>query len=190
MELHTARLFLRPYQQTDIDTLHRLWTDPGVRRYLWDDQIIPPQLAAEVVENSLREWATHGLGQWVICLPENDEVMGFCGFRGSEADTPPELLYGLSPTRWGQGLATEAARTVLTYAFNLLGVAQVWAATDPPNVASIRVMERLGMQFDRRGPLNGLDTVFYTLSRAQFDESSLFSNPSVLCAIPSWQRKT
>lgn len=172
-EMRTARLFLRPYQRTDIDTLHRLWTDPGVRQYLWDDRIIPRQLAAGVVEGSLTDWTTHGLGQWVVCRPGSDEVIGFCGFRWGEAGTPPELLYGLSPTYWGRGLATEAARAVLTYAFQQLGIERVWAATDPPNVASIRVMERLGMRFDRRGQLNGLDTIFYTLSRSQFGERNL-----------------
>jgi len=177
MEIRTARLFLQPYQRTDVDELHRLWTDPGVRQYLWDDRIIPLQLAAEVVESSLADWATHGLGQWVIYQLDSDEVIGFCGFRWSEAGTPPELLYGLFPIYWGQGLATEAARAVLTYAFQQLGIEQVWAATDPPNVASIRVMERLGMQFDRRGQLNGLDTVFYTLSRSQFGERNLPPNP-------------
>jgi RimJ/RimL family protein N-acetyltransferase len=44
------------------------------------------------------------------------------------------------------------------------GIHAVRAATDPPNTASIRVMERLGMTFERRGELNGLDTVFYTLN--------------------------
>jgi len=168
VELHTARLHLRPYRLADIDALHRLWIDPAVRKYLWDDRIIPRETAAEVVAASLADWSIHGYGQWTVHVPEGHELIGFCGFRAAEETQTPELLYGLAPAYWGQGLATEAAYAVLCYGFERLGFARVWAATDPPNLASVRVMDRLGMQFDRRGTLNGLDTVFYSLSREQF----------------------
>jgi [ribosomal protein S5]-alanine N-acetyltransferase len=80
----------------------------------------------------------------------------------------PELMYGLAPEWWGRGLATEAARTVMTYAFGVLGYERVTAATDVPNIASARVLERLGMRFTHRGTLNGLDTVFYEARREDF----------------------
>jgi RimJ/RimL family protein N-acetyltransferase len=166
--LRTARLYLRPFQPTDVEALHRLWTDPGVRKYLWDDQLISVERAAEVVESSLADWSTRQYGLWVVCLLDSEEIIGFCGFRSGEAGEFPELLYGLYPSYWGKGLATEASRAALHYIFDQLGFERVWAATDPPNVASVRVLERLGMQFDRRGVLNGLDTVFYLLTQEQF----------------------
>jgi len=76
-----------------------------------------------------------------------------------------ELLFGLSPTHWGQGFATEAAEAVIRYAFETLGVTLVHASTDVPNQASVRVMERLGMHFERQATINGLDTLFYRLPR-------------------------
>jgi ribosomal-protein-alanine N-acetyltransferase len=166
--LYTVRLHLQPYRLSDIDALHQLWTDPAVRKYLWDDKVIPRERAAEVVTASLADWSMHGYGQWTIHTLDNHELIGFCGFRAAEEDKPPELLYGLAPAYWGQGLATEAAQAVLRYGFERLNFTRVWAATDPPNLASVRVLERLGMQFDRRDTLNGLDTVFYALSREQF----------------------
>jgi ribosomal-protein-alanine N-acetyltransferase len=81
------------------------------------------------------------------------------------------LLYGLWPAWWGTGLATETGQAVLRYAFGL-GHESVEAATDPPNVASIRVMERLGMSFHKRDKLNGLDTVFYRLTRDAFEREN------------------
>ena len=54
---------------------------------------------------------------------------------------------------------------MLSYAFDVLACSQVVAATDVPNAASARTLARLGMQFERRGTLNGLDTLFYRLSR-------------------------
>ncbi len=77
-------------------------------------------------------------------------------------------MYGLWPAWWGRGLATEAAQAVLEYVFEVLGHPVVMAATDPPNVASIRVMERLGMVFDSRREMHGLDTLVYRLSRERW----------------------
>lgn len=189
--LDTARLELRPYALRDVDALHRLWTDPHVRRYLWDDTVIARETAAAVVEGSLADWAAHGYGQWAIRVPPDREVVGFVGFRSDvESPATPELLYGLHPRRWGRGLVDEAARAAVAHAFETLALPSIWAATDPPNAASIRVMERLGMRFDRRGLLNGLDTVFYTLDPLEFARSYevRWATPADLEALPAIER--
>ena len=162
--LSTPRLRLRPLAGGDLDAAHSLWTDPDVRRYLWDDVVIPREQAVAVLAASEADFAAHGYGLWAVCVPETGELIGFCGFRPAE-EGEPELLYGLAPRWWGQGLATEAAQAVLGYGFDTLGFERVVAATDVPNAASVRVMERLGMRFERRGELNGLDTLFYALPR-------------------------
>jgi Acetyltransferase (GNAT) domain len=125
--LVTARLDLLPCTQADAPALWEIWTDPDVRRYLWDDEVIPVERARAIVADSVAE-----------------TIVGFCGLLPNHAGEV-ELLYGLAPACWGQGLATEAARAVLRDAFEVLGLARVVAATDPPNHASIRVLERLGM---------------------------------------------
>lgn len=162
--LTSERLLLHPMRAEDVDDAHRLWTDPDVRRYLWDDVVIARELAAEVVEASCRHFSEHGYGLWWVHRHDDPDWIGFCGFRPSK-EGEPELLYGLLPAAWGQGLAQEASRTVLAYLFDQLGHEKVVAATDFPNTASVRVLERLGMTFERRGLLNGLDTVFYSLER-------------------------
>jgi RimJ/RimL family protein N-acetyltransferase len=97
------------------------------------------------------------------------QFAGFCGLRPSDAGEP-ELLFGFWPRHWGQGLATEASGAVLAYAFDVLACPHVVATTDVPNAAAARTLERLGMRFERRGTLNGLDTLFYRLSRERFQE--------------------
>jgi ribosomal-protein-alanine N-acetyltransferase len=166
-ELHTRRTTLRPLGPPDVSAVHTLWTDPYVRRFLWDDQVISDEVAAAVLAASAGDFAHHGFGLWGVFDRERDRLIGFCGLRSSGGETP-ELLYGLLPAWSGRGLATEAARAVLTYAFTTLALPQVVAVTDVPNAASVRVMERLGMRFERRGVLNGLDTLFYRISREEF----------------------
>jgi [ribosomal protein S5]-alanine N-acetyltransferase len=164
--LHTSRLTLRAWTLDDIDELHALWTRPEVRRYLWDDEAISRERAAATVSEFMAQHAD-GLGGWMILERETGALAGFAALIRRERGDP-ELLYGLASEWWGRGMATEAARAVLTYAFGTLGCARVMAATDVPNAASARVMERLGMRFTHRGPLNGLDTVFYEIRREDF----------------------
>ena len=168
----TARLRLRPCEPGDIDVLHQLWIDPVVRRYLWDDSAITREQAAAVVASSLEHWSTYGYGQWVMLQREHEKPIGFCGFRPAEWTPHPELLYGLAPSYWKQGLATEAVTAILQFGFETLGFDRVVAATDVPNTASVRVMEKAEMAFERRGMLNGLHTLFYSISSADFQRAT------------------
>jgi ribosomal-protein-alanine N-acetyltransferase len=160
--LTTPRTTLEPLKDDRLDAMHAMWTNEHVRRYLWDGIVIPRERAAEVIAASVADFSAYRYGLWAVVDNASGEVAGFCGLRSTEHGAP-ELLYGLWPRFWGKGLATEAARAVLHYAF-ALGHETVVAATDPPNDASARLLERIGMSFERRGRLNGLDTLFYRMS--------------------------
>ena len=151
----TERLVLRPVETSDVDALHALWCDADVRRYLWDDVVIPRGTAEIVVRNSSIDWRERGYGLWSVL--EAGELAGFVGFRSSQARAEPELLFGFHPRFWHRGLATEAVQAALAW----IGRRTIWAATDPPNAASIRLMERIGMRQTYRGILDGHDAVFF-----------------------------
>jgi ribosomal-protein-alanine N-acetyltransferase len=163
----TPRLTLRPWTLGDIDELHALWTRPEVRRYLWDDEVISRERAEQTVHELIAAAEREGIGGWTVIAGAERTSAGFVALIRREAGDP-ELMYGLAPEWWGQGLATEAAAAALAYAFEPLGFARVTAATDVPNAPSVRVLERLGMRFTRRGALNGLDTLFYDMRREDF----------------------
>ena len=169
MVLQTSRLLLRPAGEPDIEPLHRLWTEPGVRRFLWDDEVIRLDRARAVVLASLETWSSRRYGLWTVVPSAEAPLVGFCGFRPSEWAEAPELLFGLSATHWGRGLALEAARAAATWAFETLHATRIVAPTDPPNTASVKVLERLGMRFERQGRLQGLDTLFFTLDAADLE---------------------
>jgi RimJ/RimL family protein N-acetyltransferase len=167
--LETTRLWLRPCVESDLDALHRLWTEPAVRYYLWDDQVISREQAATALRTSVDSFARHGLGLWAVCLSFHDELIGFCGFRRPAEGQEIELLYGLHPLYWKRGFATEAVNAVLRYGFETLEFATVTAATDVPNTASARVMERAGMIFEGRTHANGIELFSYQLSARHFE---------------------
>ena len=168
MHIATERLQLRPLAAVDIDDLHRLFTQPGVRRFLWDNETISCERTAAVVERSTASFVAHAFGLWAVSFKDSKELVGFCGFWHFHEPPQLELLYGIAPDHWNRGLATEAANAMIQNGFNVLGFTRIEASTDAANVASVRVMERAGLRFWKREVTNGLDTIYYCIDRRSF----------------------
>ncbi len=166
--IETTRLRLRPFRPEDLDELHRLFVEPGVRKFLWDDEVIPKERARSVIEASVHSFEAEGFGLWAASLPKEDALIGFCGFWFFHDPPKLELLYGLSEGYWNMGLATEMARAMLGYGFERLGFGRVEASTDAAHAASLRVLQKAGMTFWKRECTNGLDTVYYAATREAF----------------------
>jgi len=164
-DLLTSRLSLRPLALSDGDKLHQLWTQPAVRRFLWDDRVIPPAQTRDIIRRSGALFAEKGFGLWglfPVLAPSG--LLGFGGYWYFRDPPDLELIIGLAPDRWGQGLASEAGQTLLAHAFDRLLFTRVQGSTDTANLPSVRLMDRLGMQFIKRAVLDGLDTVFYEIT--------------------------
>jgi ribosomal-protein-alanine N-acetyltransferase len=156
---------LTPLVPADTEALHQLWTQPGVRRYLWDDEVIAPERTAEIVQESAEMLAGGEAGLWGVRQHEAPALVGFTGYWYFFEPPQRQVLYGLDPSAWGRGLAAECARAMMRYGFETLGFDEVIAATDPPNEASVRVMEKAGLHHWKRETVDGNDTLFYRLPR-------------------------
>jgi ribosomal-protein-alanine N-acetyltransferase len=163
--LETKRLHLRPFAAADVDELHDLFTLPGVRRFLWDDEIIPRERTAGVVERSTASFATKGFGLWAVSSKDSQAIVGFCGFWHFHDPPQLQLLYGLGEEHWHKGIATEMAIAMMRHGFDVLRFDRIESSTDAANEASVRVMERAGLQFWKREITNGLDTIYYAVER-------------------------
>lgn len=166
--LETSRLVLRPFVPQDLDLLHALFTQRDVRRFLWDDLVVSRETVAALIAASLASFSAVGFGQWMAEDRKTRGLVGFCGLRSVSEGPEIEILYALLRERWGEGLATESANAVLSHAFLRLGLPRVVGRTDSPNLASVRVLERLGMQFEGEHVIRGLPTLHYGLSDAAF----------------------
>lgn len=94
---------------------------------------------------------------------EQDELIGFCGFRFLNDTTEIEIIYGIIPSYWGIGLATEAIKAAIEYGFEKHHFERIVAA-NTENIASWRVMEA-GMKYEKRPIESDRDVVYYALSR-------------------------
>jgi ribosomal-protein-alanine N-acetyltransferase len=165
MGIETDRLVLRPLALDDVDDFHRISMLPAVRKYLLDDVTISRDRAKSLVEDSVKLFNERGYGLWFLSLRDNDRNIGFTGYLFFHDPPELQLIYALEPDYWGHGLATEAARAMIRYGFDTLGLDVIKASADAPNAQSLKVLEKAGMRFDKREILHGLDTVFYSISR-------------------------
>jgi RimJ/RimL family protein N-acetyltransferase len=117
-----------------------------VRRFFWDGDVISVEKAEEVVRAGVESFDRHGVGFWGVREKDLKDLIGFCGFRFVEPDGDVEILYGIKPRRWGRGYATEAARSLLAWAFRETDLPRIFGGADAPNRASLRVLEKLGMR--------------------------------------------
>ena len=164
-EIFTPRLRLRPVVTDDLEQLHALLTQPGVRRYLLDDEVIPRERTQSFIDTSVASFASNGYGLWGAAIKGSDELIGFCGFWYFHEPPRLELLYGLGDAQCRQGFATEMAAAMIRYGFEALKFERIEASTDAPNTASIAVMERAGMAFWKRDLCGGRDTIVYAADK-------------------------
>ena len=170
--IRTSRLLLEPVCGADLEGLHKLWTDERVRQFLWDNQVVPIEQTREVIEGSCGLFDERGFGIWGVRQHESPELVGFTGYWYFRTPAELELLFGIASKYWGRGFATEASDSVLRHGFEVLGFNEIAASTDAENVASIRVLEKLGIRFGRRAVVNGLDTLFYKLKKEDWLSAS------------------
>lgn len=165
--LRTARLHLRPLCEADIEPLHALWTQPGVRRFLWDGRVLSKEQTRDLVMQNQFWHEQHGYGLWAA-FDADDTLVGFCGYGFFRDDHELELLYAVDEPHWMKGYAREMTEGLVAYGFDTLRLAEIRASTDAPNLASQRVLKRLGFVQDARR--QGADhKLFFRLPRARRD---------------------
>ena len=167
-EQTTDRLLLRGIQADDVDAYVALFSDPDVIRYLPLDGPMTREQLDGAVERNHGHWSRHGYGVWTMCLRESGEMIGHCGLRFLEDVGETELLYAIATAHWNQGLTTEAARASLEFGFRRGGLDRVIALAVPDNRASTRVMEKVGMTFQREQDIFGLHCARYGVSAAEW----------------------
>lgn len=170
----TVRLL--PFHPEQAAQLHDVFRDREVRRYLLDGTNVEREWVDSVITDSQVDFGEGRGGMWSIVRGGDEQALVLTGFVGvRDFFEPPrrQLVYGLHPEFWGHGLATMAVRRVLRFLFEELGWERVEAATDEPNVASVKVLERLGFEsfVPQEPPDGGGDfgqTLFFELARARW----------------------
>ena len=159
VSLATARLSLVPVEHTNVDWLQWHWNLPGVRRYLWDDEEVPRERVVEEIATSDAHFATDGWGMWLLHVAGSlgeagpGGMIGTCGLHDDLCDAEAlgwpgamvEVVFTIDPSLWNLGLAGEAGEAVLAHGHGSCGLSIIGSGHDRENVASGRVLSRIGM---------------------------------------------
>ena len=163
--LETERLILRQFTMDDLDDLCDLNSDPEVMRYTTGGLPVPRErIEHDFLPDYLADYErSEGFGFWAVIEKASGEFLGWFHFRphGDEPPDQPELGYRLKRSAWGKGYATEGSAALIDKGFTEFGVRRVVATAYGENVASRRVMEKVGMTLVRtfRFPPEEIDTV-------------------------------
>ncbi len=150
--IETTRLVLRTFTVGDAPLIYELNIDPDVTLYT-GDPIQDLQHAEQVLEQIiLPQYVLYNHGRWAVYTkPELNPMaigfIGWCGLKARPERKEIDLGYRFMKTAWGKGYATEAAYACLKYGFEKLTIQRIIGRAMPQNLASIRVLEKCGMQF-------------------------------------------
>ena len=163
----TSRIRLRRFTTADLEHLIELYADPEVMRFVDDRGATREELRDDYLPNFLKYYERgDAYGFWVGEERVTGDFLGWWHLRpqpGTPTDEP-ELGYRLARAAWGRGLATEASQALVSRGFREHGVRRVVAAAFEANVASWKVMEKLGM---RRMAIDD-GVVHYALERSDW----------------------
>ena len=141
--MKSDRLTYEAVEPAHLDQFHCLVQDKHVRQYLMDGNVFPRQWSAERINASQALFERRGVGIGLAYEKTSHELVGFCGFLERPSIHPqPQLVYALFERFTGQGYATEMARAAMVQA----GFRHLFAGVDEVNVASRRVLEKIGFE--------------------------------------------
>lgn len=167
--LSTERLDLRWLTADDAPMMLAVWNDPAFIRYVGDRGIRTVEEARAAVEaGPLKLYEEHGYGPFCVTLRDTGADLGICGLFRRDGLDDPDIGFAMLPDYCGRGFGFEASVAVLDHARDALGLSCVTAIVSPENEASIRLLEKLGLRYERRirMPAEDHDVSLYSIDLA------------------------
>ena len=160
----TERLIFRPFKSDDLDDLFSLYREPELMQYITGK---PRTFAKtrERLQKHMAEYKKFGFGLFAAVLKENGEMVGRCGLEAVEkgAVLEGELAWMYKKEHWGKGFASEFGAAMIEQGFQHFPIKRMFARAYHKNAASIRVMQKLGMQYCGLEKEEGEDIVIYEI---------------------------
>lgn len=157
----TERLILRNFDINDAAQLFELNANPKVLQFT-GDKVFSDVNEAQNFIKAYDHYKKFGFGRWAVIRKKDHAFLGWCGLK--QHDTYVDLGFRLKETYWNKGYATEAAQACIEYAFNHLQLTELICRVSKDNKASIRVIEKLGMNFFKYDECEGIsDAAYYQL---------------------------
>lgn len=148
--LETKRLRLQQAAINDAEFILKILNDPSFIRNIGDRKVRSLDDARDYTTNKLiASYEKFGFGMYLVILKDTGMPAGICGLVKRDGLEDVDIGYAFLPQYWSKGYATEAAMAVKEYAKNTIGLKRLVAITDPENLGSVRVLEKIGLEFEK-----------------------------------------
>lgn len=164
----TQQLVLRPHTEEDATFMVELNSDPDVTTHTPDGPLAGPDVAKKIIHSLRQQFIDRKIGRFIVEEPKTKKAIGWCGLKWLEETDEIDLGYRFLKETWGKGIATEAAHSCLNYGFNELHFSRITATVLPQNIASIKVLRKLGMRETRKVIEDGVTYLFFEITREEF----------------------
>jgi len=166
--LETERLLMLPWDRDNWPQLKQIAQDPEVVRYISNGQPWTEERIRQFVDRQVACYSQRGFCLWRLLDKTMREMIGFCGLQPLDQTPEIEIGWWLARLQWGKGLATEAAREALRDGFGRVGLQRIVAIAQPANHASVHIMQKLGMSFERETTHRGICVALYALNKKAY----------------------
>ena len=154
--LSTERLLLRKIDTSDASFILRLLNEPSFIQFIGDKGVRSLDDARQYILNGpVKSYQKHGFGLYLVTLESDNTPMGMCGLLKRETLQDVDIGFAFLPEFWNKGYALEAAGAVMIYGKDVLKLPRIVAITDKDNHASAKLLNRIGLRFDRFIALEG-----------------------------------
>lgn len=163
--LKTPRLILREFHLEDAENFYELNRNPNVIKFTGDSSFQSILEAKEFLRN-YDDYKRNGYGRWAVIEKETGKFIGWCGlkFDGKETD----IGFRFFEEHWGKGFATESANACLAFGFTKLKLEEIIGRAMHENLASIKVLEKIGMKFESEMECALHPGVLYRITKTEF----------------------
>jgi len=165
--IETERIILRRFLIEDDEAVLELNSSAAVQKYTGDMIIDTIEEARAIITDIwFKEYAAYGYGRFAVIFKPENKVIGFAGLKYLPAIEETDIGFRILPAYWGKGVISEIAGELVTYGFDILGLNKIIATVMPANIASIRVVEKAGLIYERTSPYGSRGDVynFYSIS--------------------------
>ena len=148
--LETERLTLRRLNEDDAEFMLGLLNEPSFHRYIGDRGVRTVEEARAYVRNgAMASYEAFGFGLWLVLRKEDGAAIGLCGLLKRETLPDVDIGFAFRPAFWSRGYAVESGSAVVEHGKTAFGLTRLVAIVQADNRGSIRVLEKLGFQFER-----------------------------------------
>ncbi|WP_314058417.1 GNAT family N-acetyltransferase [Empedobacter brevis] len=158
----TNRLFLRELHPDDAEDFYRLNLNPNVIKYTGNAAFESIKEARKFLEN-YEDYKRNGYGRWAVMVKESAQFVGWCGLKYDEMENETDIGFRFFEEEWNKGYATESAQACLAYGFETLHLKQIVGRAMKENTASIHVLEKIGLAYEKDIELDGQPAVKYKI---------------------------